>query len=426
LRRRIREALPGSAVLAEIDRRGLALPAWLQALLETALARPVLFVLDDFEHNLQAGEQGGEWAHPEARRCLHALLEALHRAGSESRVIVTSRLTFPLEHPERLAPIPLTAFRDADLRKKIERLEQLRDEGATPAPLRAAAIALGAGNPRLLERLDTALGTAGLDHAALLERLQQARAEFREQLLLRTLVDWLESADRRFLARAALYRLPVPREALAAAGELPDPAAHLRAPIALGLLEPGRLDYGEELYLVPELVADLLVPELDEDSRRAALAAAAALYRLWWTDSASRQWERVTETRRLALEAGQAEAVARTTEWLTDQLLYANEARTAQGLCREALALGDDAPHAVDRHHVHRRSTGTGPQRLDPSAPGNRKLLRSNDAQRQRLPLVPLRCQRHPDRLRIRHQQLQQEHGDHRLEEPAAGAHVAG
>ncbi len=36
-------------------------------------------------------------------------------------------------------------------------------------------------------------------------------------------------------------------------------------------------------------------------------------------------------------------------------------------------------------HHVHRRRTGAGPQRLDPPASGDRELFRRDDAQRQRL-----------------------------------------
>jgi tetratricopeptide (TPR) repeat protein len=341
LRQTVYEALQDCSEFVEINRRGLALPAWLKALVETVLERrPVLFVFDDFEHNLRAGEQGGEWAAPEARRCLHALLEALHRAGSPSRVIVTSRYAFPLEHPERLAPLSLDGFRDADLRKKTERLECLREEAKTPPDLREAAVELGAGNPRLLERLDAALGAPGLDGAALLQRLRAVREEFREDIVLRALVDGLRAADRRGLALAALYRLPVPLAALAA----PDPAAHPRAAVALGLAEENRLEADEVLYFVPELVAELLEGELDEATRRAAIdAAAEVLYRLWWTEAETVRWERVAEVRRLALLAGQAEAVARTTEWLAGRLLDAYEAGAARELCREALALGDDA-----------------------------------------------------------------------------------
>jgi hypothetical protein len=215
----------------------------------------VLFVFDDFERNLEPGEQGGEWKNPEARRCLHALLEALHLAGSESRAIVTSRYQFPLEHPERLASVSLDGFRAADLRKKTESLERLREGAKTPPDLREAAVALGAGNPRLLERLDDALGAPGLDSAALLQRLQAVREEFREKILLRTLVDSLEPADRRCLALAALYRLPVPLAALTAL----DPAANPQAAVALGLAEATRLEADEASSLEHRVKAAFLV-----------------------------------------------------------------------------------------------------------------------------------------------------------------------
>ncbi len=69
-------------------------------------------------------------------------------------------------------------------------------------------------------------------------------------------------------------------------------------------------------------------------------------------------------------------------------------------LCHQRLAHRPDrdpghgrtAPQdAVLRLHVHRRRPGAGPQRLDPPAPGDRKLLRRPDAQRQPLSAVSAR-----------------------------------
>ena len=82
-------------------------------------------------------------------------------------------------------------------------------------------------------------------------------------------------------------------------------------------------------------------------------------------------------------------------------------------LCHQRLAHRPDrdpghgrtAPQdAVVRLHVHRRCLGAGPQRLDPPTPGDRKLFRRPDAQRQPLPAVSAGRQQHPGRLRVRHQ----------------------
>src|SRR3569832_396240 len=62
---------------------------------------------------------------------------------------------------------------------------------------------------------------------------------------------------------------------------------------------------------------------------------------------------------------------------------------------------------AVHRMHVHRRRARAGTQRLDPSAPRDRKLFRGHDAQWQCLSAVSLRCEHDPGRVRMGHQQLQ-------------------
>jgi len=79
-------------------------------------------------------------------------------------------------------------------------------------------------------------------------------------------------------------------------------------------------------------------------------------------------------------------------------------------------------PHARHGVPVHRRRARAGPQRLDPPAPGNRELLRRDDAQRQRLPTVPGRRQHDPGELRLGFAPAQQRHRHHRLEVAVAGA----
>jgi len=325
-----------SAKLSLAQRLQQAFESWLAA-------RRALFVFDDFEQNLDPANEGVRWRDRKAQEVLMAVLAAIHGSGSDSRVIVTSRYGFPISRPCRLEPIDLPSLAGADLRKKTGSLLRLREGNpAVPATLRKRAVELTAGNPRLLERMDAALHCTrlGLDREALLARLGATETEFREELILATLLGHLTTEERGLIALLGLYRLPVPLQALAAIAQDADPAARLHRAAALGLIEVHRLQGAEPLYYVSPLVTVLVASELVEAEREAKTGEAArALFVVWWEGVEIPDGERMMEVRRLAL-AGRVPAIAaRTTEWLATRLLSVHAAEEARRLCAEAVAL---------------------------------------------------------------------------------------
>ena len=224
----------------------LSLRQRLGRLLETSLSmRPALFVLDDFEQNVekdadgspQLDSQGRSILEPAALAVLTSLLSAIRDTGSASRVLVTCRYQFPLPGPASLYPEELESFRGADLAKKLAALPSLSPEARTDPAIRERATELAAGNPRLLERLSTVLADERTDHEAVLSALEASAEKFREDVLLRKLLELQAPEGRVLLARLAVYGLPVGRAGVdAVADGLPvDP--YLQRAIAVGLAQ---------------------------------------------------------------------------------------------------------------------------------------------------------------------------------------------
>ncbi len=218
----------------------LSLRQRLRRLLETeAFNQPALFVFDDFEQNLESDGAGGYRVKPEALEILTALLAAIRETASPSRVIVTSRYRFPLPGPARLYEEGLESLSDAELSKKLRQLDEKFDLRLVVGDMKRLAERLGAGNPRLLERLYCIVADAETDHTAIFAALAQTTDDFREEILLRELLGRQSAECRRLVALSAVCRLPVDRAAIEAiAGDAPvDP--HLERAVALGLVEAG-------------------------------------------------------------------------------------------------------------------------------------------------------------------------------------------
>ncbi len=199
-------------------RQNIGLRQRLQMLLQEFLAdskqAPILFILDDFEANLQEQADGSFAAQQAGGGVLRALLGAIHDSGSDCRVIVTSRYTFPLPGAWKLREEGLAGLRGAELDKKRRFLDALSETAETDPALKEGAIQVADGNPRLLEWLDKVLAAGGEDHAAIITAMEATQAEFRENILAEKLLTAQTGEFRRFLALAALFALPVPGDAI--------------------------------------------------------------------------------------------------------------------------------------------------------------------------------------------------------------------
>ncbi|HEU0300402.1 MAG TPA: tetratricopeptide repeat protein, partial [Longimicrobium sp.] len=289
-----------------------------------------------FEKSLEDPASAGP-----AREVLAALLDAVREAGSASRVIVTSRYTFSLPGPARLWEEGLEAMRDAELMKKAG---QLRGFARARPEIARYALQVGAGNPRLLDRLDAVLAAGGTEVGALLSELEATATEFREALLLDRLLAGQEPGLRRLVALASVYGLPVGHEAVDAVAGAGLAAAHLDRAVALSLVDRGRdpADGGFR-YFVSDLLIDRVRTGLDGAELREARARGAEfLHRGWKTERLAESEPLLLEIHRLALAAGAAEIAVEATGVLTRQWLTYARYRDVEDVCVRTLALRED------------------------------------------------------------------------------------
>jgi tetratricopeptide (TPR) repeat protein len=335
------EQLDGSAE----ERRGLQgtneplrhrLRAFLRAR-QDAGRKKLLLVLDDFEQNTPL-DGGQPLITVQAQEVLEALVWAVEQTGA-ARCLITSRYKLTTSQAGLFYQEELSALRQAEAEKKRRALAAYRE--ASPG-LRAGADRVADSNPRLMERLDRVLGLKGLDHAGILQRLEAAAVEFREQILVGELLAGLPGQTRQCLAGMLVYELPVPFEAVAAlfpdrdAKEL---QAGLDAAAALGLVEQepeGRA----VVYRVPRLLEPLLGSDRPGDQAALVVAAARALERLWWKSEHSISEPEALELFRLARNARLADVVVPVAHAVGSGWLMEHRYGEARSLYEEALAAG--------------------------------------------------------------------------------------
>ena len=312
LLRALSERYPAAIGLLNSD---LPLKARLRSALEEPLYQaPALFIFDDFEHNLDRTNVGAG-LRPEALDVLKSLVQAIREVCSDSRVIVTSRFAFALELDPKRQPFlvheALESMRGADLRKKLAQLEHLGDDTQEKAVVRARAITLAAGNPRLLERLDKVLAAQEDKVLPILLAMGDTVEEFREAIFLDGLLKQQTSACRRMLALLSVVNLP--------SGTV------------------------ESRFLVPGIVRPALAGETSEEEQQNACGRAADwLYSAWVESEGDTAEERAIEVHRLAC-AGKNKKVAGTLgSALAHSWLECSRFREVVELCRATLQLGDN------------------------------------------------------------------------------------
>jgi tetratricopeptide (TPR) repeat protein len=326
-----------------LNQPGLNLTQRLRNLLTGPLsARPVLFVLDDFEQNLEASG-GGYIAKSVPLEILKSLLTAIRETSSESRVIVTSRYRFPLPSPLKLREEGLESLRGGELAKKLTRLKAFDPSSSIEEKTRERAQALGAGNPRLLELLDKVLVDGATDATSIMAAMEAETERFRETVFLRELLLQLTPECRRMIALASIYELPFDRQAFAVAVDGPlDP--HLDRAVSLGLIEVGTNPAtGESRYFVSRIALPLIEHEMTTKERAEAIHRAVKhLHQTRWRLGLSLREEEVLEIFHLAMEARDQEIAAEVGNKIADVWLYSNRYHDAEALCQTALSLGEN------------------------------------------------------------------------------------
>ncbi len=256
---------------------------------------PLLLFLDNFEDELIPAAEGVRAIrNPELAR----VLSLWSAQPGPSKLLITSRYPFPLEN------VPSTRFRKqmvgpldrAESRKLMLRFPALRV--LSGEELGAVHNRLG-GHPRSIEYLAAMLehgeatwGEVGADlDSQLLERQLNPRAlhdaddavratlaQASSDILLESLLVEAGDSARDLLCRAAVYRQPVGRNALAKQLAGRDPKEEIERLEALTLLYHGEATDGRSHYLVHRVTAKSILKGASNDLRAEAHKTAAEYF----------------------------------------------------------------------------------------------------------------------------------------------------
>ncbi|MFN4795559.1 MAG: CHAT domain-containing protein [Pseudanabaena sp.] len=315
--------------------------------------RCLMFVLDDFEVNLEENAFGAWVLKYEVVEPLMALVSAIARSGLRHRLIVTCRYDFNLPDVAlnaRLFRVPLFSLRGVDLKKKCDRLAgfklpMLSREDAEPlVALQKQAIAVADGNPRLLEWLAAILPNDLLTEAQkqeVLDRMNAKQTEFREHILAETLLAQQSPDLREMLRLGLVFDLPVPELVFAKVCEgVENLKVHQDRAKAIGLLESNSPPFlrgaGGDLYRVPKILVELLSPEFTQEIYA---TAARELYRVWWESDYNISEDEALEIHRLALLDDEKEIAVTINQSLAVNWNNKSRYREVVNICKSTLSV---------------------------------------------------------------------------------------
>ena len=293
-----------------------------------------LFVLDDFEANLEPRSQT-YILKTEAVSILDAIVWAIAETNFYHRIIITCRYQFDSPLLKYFAKQPLDGFKGADLEKKCKRLDAFSIDSEVDETIQLQAIKLADGNPRLLEWLDKILPDEILDRQKILDRLEINPVELREQVLADSLLQQIDDSIGELLSRGLVFELSVPREAIKTICEsISGVDDKIDRAIALGLLEVSP----DESLRVPRI----LPIQLPEDRDALYQQAAEVLYRLWWTETEIKIGTKGLEIYRLATLAKAKDIVVSIGLYIAHSWVSSSHYQSALRMCQNTLEVGED------------------------------------------------------------------------------------
>jgi tetratricopeptide (TPR) repeat protein len=383
------ETVRGKDILANTN---LSLAARLGQFLREGLTDPtrrLVFVLDDFEHNLEyrgtgeplvpvaaAGAERKLWPvggsesglgevsvdnppvlQAAVAEVLTALLEGIVRSNLPHRVIVTSRynVVLPAGFEQKVRRLQVKRMDRSDMAKLVDRLGAFQPDSGVAEDLRLQAQSIADGYPRLLEALDKVLRADATDAGAAMAGRQQ---EFLANILLEELLVRQEPELGEMLRRGTLFELPVPLVVLRSiCSDLVGFDRHVAGARALGLLESG---LNENLVRVPRVLG----LELIGDRRQLAIIAVKALHQEWIEQSETSSEEQWLEIHRLAMLGEDGEIAVDMAQILSNRWIDLSLFSAAQGVCETTLALQQDGTLIYNLSRIY-QTFGDMPKALD-------------------------------------------------------------
>jgi len=331
-----------------------------QALMEIFQQQSLLLIFDDFEQNAEQSietlEKPGTREKPEilngevqftpdSLSLIHQVLDAIKETASNTRLIITSRYKVPINAAYQIYTDEPNRLRNSDLDKKCKNLRQLQKTSHLDTKVRQQAIKLADGIPRLLEWMDTTIEQHPKDTQALLDKLSQTQAEYREKILIQSLLEQQSQTSRQALAYTALFHIPVPYPVIQAI--LPDNNSNtpnskgvettFQSAHQAGLVE---IIEGETPhYYVSSLLHPNLNSELSPEQTQTAIAQAAESLYQHQNGFSEHNYQEIL---RLALLAEQKDLAVEVGDKLAAYLLNKNRWQESLILCHQVLALQED------------------------------------------------------------------------------------
>jgi tetratricopeptide (TPR) repeat protein len=301
-----------------------------------------IFVLDDFEQNLEPNGDGEQVLKAAVVQPLRALLDGMSGSNLPHRAIVTCRYTVTLatKYKRRLQQFQVERMDEADEAKLSDRLESFSRGSEVDGELREKARKIADGYPRLLEWLNRVLLADEIDREAILAALVGKQQEFLTNILATELLSQQHPGLRVMLERGTIFDLPVPLGVLKSiCGEFDGAELdrHVVRARALGLLESGLTD---DLVRVPKVLN--LTMKQQQQKILAALAV-RELYRLWIETAALPTEEQQLEIHRLAILGGDGEIAVKMAQELSDKWVEKSRYGETVIICRSTLDLQVDA-----------------------------------------------------------------------------------
>jgi CHAT domain-containing protein len=247
--------------------------------------KPFLFVLDDFEWNLEPRKgRYGYVLKTVVAEALEALVWAIQKADFRHRIIITCRYDFESNLLKQFYKQPLESFRKSELQKKLNRLESFNDEDIDQAVIEKA-LRFADGNPRLLEWLnDDILPKEYVDSR--LGELEANPEEWKSRIIWEDLYEQIDPSLERILSHCLVFELPVPWSALEAVCEsISGYKEQLNRAVELGLIEVSpEPDESQRVYrvsrILPHIIPAICLPQ-EPELYSLYQKASEKLYELW-------------------------------------------------------------------------------------------------------------------------------------------------
>lgn len=297
----------------------------------------IVFLLDNFEDNLELRSDGQPVLKASVVEPLRALLDGITKSGVLHRVIVTSRydVTLPGLFDRKMPRLEVVGM-GKDTGKLYRRLPAFQANSGVDEDLQIKAVEIADGYPRLMRWLNDVLSDERTDSELILIAMEGKQLEFLESILAEGLLAQQEPGLVEMLERGMLFELPVPLAVLQSiCVDLVGFEGFVARSRALGLLELGLSD---DLVRVPRVLG-LVVPG---NQQELAAMGVKVLHQTWIEEAEFSTEDQRLEIHRLAMLGKDAEIAIEMAQILSGRWIDRSRFLAAQDICEKTLLLQKD------------------------------------------------------------------------------------